>query len=692
MKATNSTTYILSKTEMFVSGFTNHLFSIFGSFFGEDSSDNDESRENKNRNESRDIKDRAGKGEKRGKKEGNKIENKREKELELFLKRASKNSKKNSPSNLIFWSIILLLLFMTVSGYFDTLNAGREKPLNQFITDVREGKVVDVTVSSESIDVKTKDNSTYFVKKDPISSIEDIFRANELKTEMISGSLKVERRFSWDQLIISLLPIILMGLLLYFLFRQMKGSSSDVFSFGKSRAKLFFKGSQKVTFNDVAGNKEAKVNLKEIVDFLKSPEKYRKLGARIPKGVLLVGPSGVGKTLLAKAIAGEAGVPFFSVAGSEFMEMLVGVGSSRARDLFRMAREQQPSLIFIDEIDAIGRQRGMGIGGGHDEREQTLNQILIEMDGFDERTEVIVLAATNRPDMLDPALVRPGRFDRKISIPLPDLEDRKAIIQIHMRGKPFEDGVNIDDIARKTVGFSGADIENMLNESAILAARNNKDKISAKDLDDASLKVTMGEERRTVQTEEEKTITAYHEAGHAIVAAKCKGMDPVSRISIIPRGGSLGHTSLPPEKDRYNETKSRLLALIATMLGGRAAEELIFKEQTIGASNDIERATSLARKMVTEFGMSSLGPISFDGHHGSYFLAKELGQGPLYSEQTSAKIDSEIKKIIDESHDRALEILKEHKHSLDLVSKKLLEVETIDGPEFYSLLEEKSDN
>jgi cell division protease FtsH len=502
---------------------------------------------------------------------------------------------------------------------------------------------------------------------------------------------KIEKKVGFEQILSPLLTIILPIVIIYFIFRQMKGGSSgDVFSFGKSRAKLFFKGSQKITFDDVAGNNEAKVNLKEIVDFLKLPEKYRKLGARIPKGVLLVGPSGVGKTLLAKAIAGEAGVPFFSVAGSEFMEMLVGVGSSRARDLFKMAREQQPSLIFIDEIDAIGRQRGMGIGGGHDEREQTLNQILIEMDGFDERTEVIVLAATNRPDMLDPALVRPGRFDRKISIPLPDLEDRKGIIQIHMKQKPFEENVNIDDIAKKTVGFSGADIENMLNESAILAARREAKLISEKDLDNASLKVTMGEERRTLQTDEEKKITAYHEAGHALVAAKCKDMDPVYRISIIPRGSSLGHTSLPPEKDRYNETKSRLLGLISTMLGGRAAEELIFNEQTIGASSDIERATSLARKMVTEFGMSSLGPISFDTSHGSNFLARELGEGPHYSEETAAKIDNEIKKIIDDAHNNAIKILKENKVVLDKVSERLLEVETIDSTEFYEILKSEA--
>jgi len=613
---------------------------------------------------------------------------KRKKDMDLF---SNKSSKKNAQGfNLFFWIIVVFLVVLVFSSEFGSVS-GDSKPLNEFIKNLKEDKVSDVTVSGDDISVKLTDNTSYIVKKETNSTIDEILSNNQIPVDKIKGKLLIEKKVGFEQILSPLLTIILPIVIIYFIFRQMKGGSSgDVFSFGKSRAKLFFKGSQKITFDDVAGNNEAKVNLKEIVDFLKLPEKYRKLGARIPKGVLLVGPSGVGKTLLAKAIAGEAGVPFFSVAGSEFMEMLVGVGSSRARDLFKMAREQQPSLIFIDEIDAIGRQRGMGIGGGHDEREQTLNQILIEMDGFDERTEVIVLAATNRPDMLDPALVRPGRFDRKISIPLPDLEDRKGIIQIHMKQKPFEGNVNIDDIAKKTVGFSGADIENMLNESAILAARRDAKLISEKDLDNASLKVTMGEERRTLQTDEEKKITAYHEAGHALVAAKCKDMDPVYRISIIPRGGSLGHTSLPPEKDRYNETKSRLLGLISTMLGGRAAEELIFNEQTIGASSDIERATSLARKMVTEFGMSSLGPISFDASHGSNFLARELGEGPHYSEETAAKIDNEIKKIIDDAHNNAIKILKENKVILDKVSERLLEVETIDSTEFYEILKSEA--
>jgi len=613
-------------------------------------------------------------------------QDKKEKELELFLKNSQKRTGKNAQPNFLFWVIIFAVGWILISTIFENSTSGNNKPFNEFIKQAKDGNVLNLTVVGDDIKIKLTNGEEFSVKKETNSTIDQILTNNQIPVSQIKGELKVDKKMSFEQILSPLLTILLPLVIIYFIFKQMRGSSNDVFNFGKSKAKLFFKGQQSITFDDVAGNKEAKLNLQEIVDFLKYPEKYRKLGARIPKGVLLVGASGVGKTLLAKAIAGEAGVPFFSVAGSEFMEMLVGVGSSRARDLFRMAREQQPSLIFIDEIDAIGRQRGMGIGGGHDEREQTLNQILIEMDGFDERTNVIVLAATNRPDMLDPALVRPGRFDRKINIPLPDFEDRKGIIQIHMRNKPFEDNVDVEDIARKTVGFSGADIENMLNEAAILAARENFSKITPKNIDDASLKVTMGEERRALITDEEKKITAYHEAGHALVAAKSKDMDPVYRISIIPRGGSLGHTSLPPEKDRYNETKTRLLSLITTMLGGRAAEEVIFDEITIGASSDIERATSLARKMVTEFGMSSLGPISFDGHHGSYFLAKELGEGPLYSEETSAKIDREIREIIDTAHKNAVKILKENRKALDEVTNRLLEKETIDGTEFNEIL------
>ncbi len=400
----------------------------------------------------------------------------------------------------------------------------------------------------------------------------------------------------------------------------------------------------------------------------------------------MVGPSGVGKTLLAKAIAGEANVPFFSVAGSEFMEMLVGVGSARARDLFAVAKVNQPSLVFIDEIDAIGRQRGMGIGGGHDEREQTLNQILIEMDGFDPRTNVIVVAATNRPDMLDPALIRAGRFDRRISIPLPDLKDREEILKIHMQGKPFAKDVDWERVAKKTVGFSGADLENMLNEAAILAARVEKDEINTIDIDDASLKVTMGSERKTLQTDDERKMTAYHEAGHALVAANMPDMDPVHRVSIVARGGSLGHTSISPLRDRYNETKTRIVSMITTMLGGRAAEELIYSEMTIGAADDIDKATKLARKMVTEYGMSGLGPISYNGVDTEFMLAREFGyHAPAYSDAVAAKIDDEVKKIVDSAYNKAKEILTLKRKILDAVTSSLLEKETIYEDEFKAL-------
>lgn len=591
-------------------------------------------------------------------------------------------------NNIFFYVFVAITLYLLFASYSSVNTAVEEVSISQVITHINEEKVRDITVSGDKIEVLLKDGTKMEANKESSISFDQILENNEVDVAKIGGELKVEHRLTFEQI---LTPILMFGfplLILFFIFRQMRGASGDILSFGKSRARLFNKGQSKVTFMDVAGIKEAKREMMEIVDFLKNPQKYRKLGARIPRGVLLVGPSGVGKTLLARAIAGEANVPFFSAAGSEFMEMLVGVGSSRVRDLFRTAREGQPSLIFIDEIDAIGRQRGMGIGGGHDEREQTLNQILIEMDGFDERTEVIVIAATNRPDMLDPALIRPGRFDRRITIPLPDLKDREQIIQIHMRGKPFSDNVSIERVAKKTVGFSGADIENMLNESAILAARDGKSAITSKDIDEAALKVTLGSERRTLQSEEERKMTAYHEGGHALVAAYLPDMDRVSRVSIVARGGSLGHTSFPPERDRYNETKTRLLSVITTMLGGRSAEEIIFNELTIGAADDIEKATNLARRMVTEFGMSSLGPISYEGRGRSIWIAREFGEGPQYSDEMAAKIDDEVKKIMDSCHDNAKKILLEHKKQLDRVAEVLLEKETIYEDRFYEIIEE----
>ena len=604
----------------------------------------------------------------------------------------SKNKKKGMKrpeglfGNVFFYVFVFLfayLIFVAISqngGFTQELT-----PISEAINLINEGSVQNIVVSDDTIEVQLQDGSKLYSKKESSVSFDEILSNNSVDRSKIAGSIEVKQNISIDR-IMSMVIFVLPLLVIFFIFKQMRGASSDVFSFGKSKARLFNKENSKITFSNVAGIKEAKQEMMEIVDFLKNPKKYLDLGARVPKGVLLVGPAGVGKTLLAKAIAGEANVPFFSVAGSEFMEMLVGVGSSRVRDLFQMARNSQPSLIFIDEIDAIGRQRGMGIGGGHDEREQTLNQILIEMDGFDPRTNVIVIAATNRPDMLDPALVRAGRFDRRIVLALPDIEERKEIFKLHSIGKPLSKEVNIEKVAKKTVGFSGADIENMLNEAAILTARDGRNKITSADIDEASLKVTIGPERRRLQTEEEKKLTAYHEGGHALVAAYVPDLDNVGRVTIVPRGGSLGHTSLPPSRDRYNETRTRLMSMIAMMLGGRVAEELIFSEITTGAANDIEKATNLARKMVVEFGMSPLGPISYNGNEETHWIAKQLGEAHKISEVMSAKIDAEVKDIIEEGYKTARNVISEHRETLNRIADALLEQETLDEDEFMELV------
>ncbi|MFH1899344.1 MAG: ATP-dependent zinc metalloprotease FtsH [Patescibacteria group bacterium] len=617
---------------------------------------------------------------KNGKKNSNKLGFKMPKKIVIQVK------KPNLLNNIFFYVFLAVAMYFLTSSFGNVNLTSEEIPINKFVTLINESKVQDVTVNGDRIDILMRDGTKVFAKKESDISFDQILSNNSVDRSKIAGKLEIVHKVAFMDV---LSPILMFGfplLILFFLVKQMRGQGGEIMSFGKSRAKVFMKGQQKVTFNDVAGCVEAKREMMEVVDFLKFPDKYRKLGARIPKGVLLVGPSGVGKTLLARAIAGEAGVPFFSVAGSEFMEMLVGVGSSRARDLFNMAREHQPSIIFIDEIDAIGRERGMGIGGGHDEREQTLNQILIEMDGFDIRTNVIVLAATNRPDMLDSALIRPGRFDRRISIPLPDLKDREEIIKIHMKGKPIDKDVSVEKIARKTVGFSGADIENMLNEAAILTAREGRDSLTEADLEEAALKVTIGSERKTLQSEEEKRMTAYHEAGHALVAANVKDMDAVQRVSIVARGQTLGHTDLPPERDRYQETRTRIISFITTMLGGRAAEEIVFNEMTIGAADDIRRATELARKMVAEYGMSSLGPIYYESKSEFSWLAKEFGASAQLSDDMSAKIDAQIEKIMSGCFAEAKRILNEKRAALDKISEKLLEKETIDGDEFKDLI------
>lgn len=612
-------------------------------------------------------------------------------------KKEAPASKKTPPmekvpfyKNIFFYTMILFLVWLVIgiTGDLD-LNSVEERPLNEVVQLIKEDEIQNITVRGNTIEAQKRDGSMLKTEKESELSFAEILSAHDLSVADIPGEYLVEKPTPWGEILPTILSIAFPILILVFFLSRLKGAGGDILSFGKSKAKLFQKGSTDISFDDVAGNEEAKKEVSEIVDFLKYPEKYRKLGARIPKGILLVGPAGVGKTLMAKAIAGEAAVPFYSVAGSEFMEMLVGVGSARVRDLFTMAKTTQPSLIFIDEIDAIGRQRGMGIGGGHDEREQTLNQILTEMDGFDPRTNVIVIAATNRPDMLDPALIRAGRFDRRIQIPLPDLSDRKEIIKIHIKGKPVAKDTDLDTLAKKTVGFSGADIENMLNEAAILAARGDKDVIEDPDLEEASLKVTLGPERKTLQSKEERKITAYHEAGHAIVATNLPEMDPVNRISITARGGSLGHTTFPPERDRYKVTKTRLESMISAMLGGRASEDLFFNEFTSGAADDIEKATKLARKMVTEYGMSGLGPISFNGHdEEKRWLARQMGDYSRQSEEVASQVDREIRKIIEDAYKKAKGILKDNEEVIERISDKLLEKETLTREDFEALLNE----
>jgi len=602
------------------------------------------------------------------------------------LKKQGKN--KNLIRTIILWVVIALIATYVIINFRPPVNNVESKKLSEFLTLIKEDELKDVKVEGSSVTAKLKDGSSVKTVKEEDVSFTEILKNADIDPKDFSWSVKdTSTSRTITTAIFTFLPVILIVGFLFFFLRQARGAGENILSFARSRARVFNKDKPVTKFTDVAGVEEAKQELSEVVQFLKHPEKYRTLGAKTPKGVLLVGPSGVGKTLLARAVAGEAEVPFYSIAGSEFMEMLVGVGASRVRDLFETAKKSAPSIIFIDEIDSVGRQRGLGIGGGHDEREQTLNQILTEMDGFEPNDNVIVVAATNRPDMLDPALVRPGRFDRRVVLDFPDIEGRKAIIRIHSRNKPLSANVDLDKIAKRTVGFSGADIENMLNEAAILAARLGKKQIDSKDIEEAALKVQLGPERKRLTTEEEKRMTAYHEAGHALVTKILPHTDPVHRISIVARGPTGGHTLIPPAVDRYNETKTRLLETIATLLGGRAAEEIEFKEFTVGASNDIARATEIARKMVTEFGMSSIGPLSTGVRGESPWLARELGDPKPLSEHLAARVDDEVKKIIDTCFERAKKIIKENKEKLDLVAGVLIRKETLEGDEFEELVE-----
>ena len=488
----------------------------------------------------------------------------------------------------------------------------------------------------------------------------------------------------WTAFLPYLIIIVLFGLFWYYMMNKQDGGGKSAMNFGKSRAKMVSSEDQKVTFQDVAGADEEKSDLQEVVEFLKAPKKYLQLGARIPKGVVLVGPPGTGTTLIAKAVAGEAGVPFFSISGSDFVELYVGVGASRVRDLFDQAKRHAPSIVFIDEIDAVGRQRGAGLGGGHDEREQTLNQLLVEMDGFGANEGVIILAATNRPDILDSALLRPGRFDRQVYIGVPDVKGRKAIMQVHSRKKPFEEDVDFDAIAKTTAGFTGADLENLLNEAALLAARRSKEKIGNREIDDAFLKVIMGNEKKSrVYSEKEKKLTAYHEAGHAIVTRLMPTQDPVHQISIVPRGRAGGFTLSLPKEDKYYSSKNEMEDELVTLLGGRVAEKLVMDDISTGASNDIERASDIARRMVTRYGMSDkLGPIAFGSDHDEVFLGRDFAASKNYSEEVASLIDEEVKRIIDEAYRRCEQMLQEHMDILDRVAAYLLEHETMSGEAF----------
>ncbi len=589
--------------------------------------------------------------------------------------------------NIVIGLFILFFVFSLIGSIGSQNTSLTEQPLSSVISDMKAGKVQKVEVEENKLTITTKTGGKYTARKEPQESLIKTLESEGVTTKGVEIQVKdTSMGQVWLNLLSNVLPLVLTVAFFLFIFRQARGAQDNIFSFGKSGARIWNKDLPKSTFADVAGVDEAKKELEEVVDFLKNPTKYKALGARTPKGVILVGPSGTGKTLLAKAVAGEAKVPFFSIAGSEFMEMLVGVGAARVRDLFAQAKKSAPSIIFIDEIDAIGRMRSVGIMGGHDEREQTLNQILVEMDGFEPNTAVMVIAATNRGDLLDSALLRPGRFDRRVVLDLPDMEGRKAILAIHAKGKPFASNMDWDKASKRTVGFSGADLENMLNEAAILAAREAHKEIEMKDIEEAATKVKLGPEKKRLQTDMDRKMTAYHEAGHAVVTYYCPNMDTVHRISIVSRGMALGYTLTPPEKDRLHETKSHLVEQIATMMGGRAAEELIFNEMTSGASSDIDQATRIARYMVMEFGMSDLGPINFGPQMDMTEWGKSYFEQNQISPEMMGAIDREVKKFLDTGYKKAQEILKKHKNKLDSIAAELVRKETIENEEFEQLM------
>jgi len=587
--------------------------------------------------------------------------------------------------NLVVWAVILAVVLYFFLPLYRTRTPREEISYSQFITYAQAGRIADVTIGDETITGRLKDNQTFRTFMPP----NDTTYLALLQSRNVQIHVEPKSKTAlWPSLLSTMLPFFLLIGLWLLMLRQAQSGSNQAMSFGKSRARLHTENRPKVTFEDVAGVDEAKEELQEVIEFLKHPKKFQALGAKIPRGVLLVGPPGSGKTLLAKAVAGEAGVPFFSISGSEFVEMFVGVGASRVRDLFEQAKKSAPCLVFIDEIDAVGRQRGAGLGGGHDEREQTLNQLLVEMDGFDPNAGIIVIAATNRPDILDPALLRPGRFDRRIVVDNPDSRGRRAILDVHVRGKPLADDINLEILAKHTPGFSGADLANLVNEAALLAARRNKKKIMMSEMDEAIERVIAGPQRRSrILGPKEREIAAYHEGGHALLGKLLPNADPPHKVTILPRGMALGYVISAPPEDKYTYTRTELLDRITAMLGGRVAEELVFNEVTTGAQNDFEQATELARKMVTEFGMSEkLGPLSLGRRHGPVFLGRDLVETRNYSEEIAYEIDKEVRRIIDECYQRARDALLGARERLNRLAKALLERESLEGEQIEKVL------
>jgi cell division protease FtsH len=602
----------------------------------------------------------------------------------------------NPPRNR--YSIIYLLLFVAIIAmvvYNFSQQAAMQDALT--ITDLSQeiqrspNAIQRIVVDDNRLRIHYVDGTEGVSHKEGTATLVEQLRDLGVTTEQLQ-TMSIEHRppSAWLGIMTALgwiLPFLILGAIFFFVFRQAQGSNNAAMSFGKSRARMFTGDQPTVTFEDVAGVEEAKEELREVVEFLREPEKFISLGARIPKGVLLVGPPGTGKTLMAKAVSGEAGVPFFSISGSEFVEMFVGVGASRVRDLFEQAKRHSPCIVFVDEIDAVGRQRGAGLGGSHDEREQTLNQMLVEMDGFDTDTSVIIVAATNRPDILDPALLRPGRFDRRVVLDRPDMRGREAILKVHAKGKPLDPSVNLGTLAKSTPGFVGADLENLVNEGAILAARRNKKLIGQSELEEAIERVIAGPERRSrLISEAEKRIVAYHEAGHAIVAHVLPNTDPVHKVTIVARGMAGGYTMALPQEDRTLMSRGKILDDLAFTLGGRAAEELVFSDITSGASNDLERVTKMARSMVTRLGMSDeLGPMVYGQKEELIFLGREISEQRDYSEAVAELIDKEVRRVVNEAYDRAKNILTQYREKLDAVADRLLEVETISRDEFEKL-------